>query len=105
MDCITVLCTVPDAEAAERIASAVVEEKAAACASIIPSLTSVYRWKGEICRSQELLLVMKTKRELFPALQTVILSHHPYELPEIVAFDITEGYHPYLEWIGASTLL
>jgi len=103
MKYITVFCTVPDSASAETVALAAVESKAAACASIVPSLTSIYRWKGEICRSSELLLVMKTEKILFPQLKELILSLHPYELPEIVTLDITEGHEPYLAWISDST--
>ena len=99
-----VFCTVPDAETAERIANAVVGSKSAACASIVPGLVSVYRWKGEVCRSAELLVIMKTTSERYPVLEKEILSLHPYELPEIVALPIETGHGAYLEWIGESTL-
>ncbi|MGL4370169.1 MAG: divalent-cation tolerance protein CutA [Spirochaetota bacterium] len=105
MELITVFCTVPDAQTAEKIAHAVVETKTAACASIVPGLVSVYRWKGDLCRAGELLLVMKTRAELFDALKAKILSLHPYELPEIVALAIIQGHEPYLSWIAESTLL
>lgn len=104
-NCLTVFCTVPDEETAEKIADAVVASKTAACASIIPGLLSVYRWKGEIRRDAELLLVMKTTEEKFPSLREEILSLHPYELPEIVAIPIAAGYDNYLAWIEDSTAL
>ena len=100
-----VFCTVPDADTAERIANAVVESKSAACASIVPGLTSVYRWKGEICRSAELLLIMKTTAERYKTLERQIRSLHPYEVPEIVAVEIAEGSADYLSWIDESTRL
>ena len=100
-----VFCTVPDADTAERIANAVVESKSAACASIVPGLTSVYRWKGEICRSAELLLIMKTTAERYITLERQIRSLHPYEVPEIVAVEIAEGSADYLSWIDESTRL
>ena len=98
-----VFCTVPDADTAERIANAVVESKSAACASIVPGLTSVYRWKGEICRSAELLLIMKTTADRYKTLERQIRSLHPYEVPEIVAVEIAEGSADYLSWIDEST--
>ena len=100
-----VFCTVPDADTAERIANAVVESKSAACASIVPGLISVYRWKGEICRSAELLLIMKTILERYKTLERQIRSLHPYEVPEIVAVEIAEGSADYLSWIDESTRL
>jgi len=104
MEYITVFCTVPDRDCAEKIASAVVENRTAACVSIIPGLASVYRWKGDICRSDELLLVMKTRSGLFRSLESHIRALHPYEVPEIVAMPIVDGHAPYLAWIGESTL-
>jgi periplasmic divalent cation tolerance protein len=104
MKYLKVFCTAPDAETAEHIANAVVASKNAACASIVPGLTSIYRWKGEICRGAELLLIMKTTRERYPDLEKEILSIHPYEVPEIVALPIETGYDKYLAWIGESTL-
>ena len=98
-----VFCTVPDADTAERIANAVVESKSAACASIVPGLISVYRWKGEICRSAELLLIMKTTAERYTTLERQIRSLHPYEVPENVAVEIAEGSADYLSWIDEST--
>ena len=103
MKYLKIFCTVPNQECAERIANAVVGSKSAACASIVPGLTSVYRWKGEICRSAELLLIMKTTAERYTTLERQIRSLHPYEVPEIVAVGIAEGSADYLSWIDEST--
>ena len=103
MKCLTVFCTVPDAATAEKIAQSVVASKSAACASIVPALTSIYRWKGEICRSDELLLVMKTTSGRYKDLEKEILSLHPYEVPEIAALEISDGSASYLAWIEEST--
>jgi periplasmic divalent cation tolerance protein len=103
MNYLTVFCTVPDSETAERIAQRVVTSKCAACVSIVPKLTSVYRWKGEICRSEELLLVMKTTPARYKELEKEILLLHPYEVPEIVALEIADGSGSYLSWIDEST--
>lgn len=98
-----IFCTVPSREVGETIAEKVVGEKCAACVNIIPGLRSIYRWQGEICRDDELLLVIKTKLTLFAELRAAILSVHPYEVPEIVALPIVDGHDAYLSWIGEMT--
>ena len=102
-DCIVVLCTCPDETAAERIATALVDEHLAACVNRIPAIASTYRWQGKLCRDSEHLLLIKTARERFDALRERILALHPYELAEVVAVDIASGHVPYLDWIASST--
>ncbi|TAL30630.1 MAG: divalent-cation tolerance protein CutA [Spirochaetes bacterium] len=103
-DYIVILCTVPSLQVAEKIAQTLVPRKLAACVNIVSGLISVYWWKGEICREQECLLIIKSRRALFPGLKEAILSEHPYEVPEIVTMPIEEGHQPYLDWIEASTI-
>ena len=97
-----VLCTVPDETVAQRIASALVGERLAACINIVPGITSVYRWKGAIETDSELLLIIKTTAAVYPQLQNRIRALHPYELPEIIAVSIDQGQPDYLAWITAS---
>ena len=61
------------------------ERRLAACVNVLPGVVSVYRWKGEVCRDEELLLVIKTRAERLPALREALVALHPYELPELVA--------------------
>ncbi|HZP67750.1 MAG TPA: divalent-cation tolerance protein CutA [Rudaea sp.] len=103
MSAILVLCTCPDRTVGERIASALVEERLAACVNRVPGLASVYRWKGEVCRDNEELLLIKTRRERFEAVRERILALHPYELPEVVAVDIALGLDRYLAWIESES--
>ena len=103
MSPIVVLCTCPDDAAADRIASALVAERLAACVNRIPGIMSTYRWKGAVCRDDEFLLVIKTTRERFDAVRGRIVALHPYELPEVIAVDIAHGHAPYLAWIEAET--
>ena len=91
--------TVGKAEDAERIARALVERRLAACVNVVPGVVSVYRWKGEVCRDEELLLVIKTRAERLPALREALVALHPYELPELVALPIESGHPPYLAWL------
>ena len=97
------LCTVPDRQTADRIAETLVEERLAACVNIVPGLTSVYRWQGEVSRDDELLLVIKTVGGQFSTLEAAIHRLHPYELPEIVAVPIVTGSSRYLAWITDNT--
>jgi len=94
-----VLCTVPDAATGESLARALVEARLAACVNIIPGLTSIYRWKGEVQQDKELLLIAKTRRDRFAELSVILSGLHPYELPEIIAVPIIDGLPAYLSWI------
>jgi periplasmic divalent cation tolerance protein len=96
-------CTCPDAATAERIAATLVEERLAACVSIVPGLRSVYRWKGAVERADEVLLLAKTRPDRYPALQDRVQALHPYELPELVSVETVSGLPAYLQWVAAQT--
>jgi len=98
-----VLCTCPDTESAATIARALVEERLAACVNRVPGLTSVYRWQGEIHEDSEVLLLIKTRSELFEALRARLVALHPYDTPEVIALEIGAGHAPYLEWLRTET--
>jgi periplasmic divalent cation tolerance protein len=102
-DIVTVLVTVSGEEEAVRIARSLVQERLAACANLVPGIRSIYRWKGEIWDTAELLLLIKTRAALFPALQQRIRQLHSYEVPEIVALPIIAGWPDYLNWVQEST--
>lgn len=97
------LSTCPDAEIAARIARTLVEERLAACVNRIPGIASTYRWQGAIHDEAEILLLIKTTRERFPALRERLLALHPYTTPELIALDIQDGSAAYLDWITAAT--
>jgi periplasmic divalent cation tolerance protein len=94
-----VFTTCPDAEAAERIAQALVNERHAACVNILPIAKSIYRWKGRVESAAEQLLIIKSMTRTFGTIRSRILELHPYELPEIIAVPVTEGHPDYLAWI------
>lgn len=94
-----VFCTCPDPETARRIARTVVERRAAACASLVPGLTSVYRWQEQIETTAETLLMIKTTDAGYGLLEKTIRELHPYEVPEILAVDATNGLPAYLQWV------
>ena len=89
----------PDAAPAQRIAEALVEERLAACVSVLPGMRSTYRWEGAIERADEVLLLVKTVPVRLAALQARIVALHPYELPELIAVE-AGGLPPYLQWIA-----
>ena len=97
-----VLCTVPDAATGETLARALVEARLAACVNLLPGLTSIYRWQGQVQRDSELLLMAKTRRDCFAPLCTTLRGLHPYELPEIIAVPMIDGLPTYLSWIDQS---
>lgn len=97
------LCTCPP-EAAERLASALVEEQLAACVNVLPGIQSVYRWQGALERSAETLLLAKTTAERYPALQTRLQEMHPYDLPEIIALPVDRGLPGYLAWVSEQSV-
>lgn len=100
---IVVLLTCGSAAEAQRIARAVVDARLAACANILQvPVQSVYRWKGKVETAKETLLVIKSARRRFPALERTIKRLHGYEAPEIIALPIATGSRDYLAWIADS---
>lgn len=104
MEYIVIFCTTNNKENAELIGHSLVQEKLAACTNIIPKMTSIYSWNNQIVKDEELLLVIKTKKELFDDVKNKILSLHTYDVPEIISIDIKEGSKPYLDWINENTM-
>ena len=103
MTVLVCFCTCPDADCAARLADTLVGERLAACVNIVPGLRSVYRWQGEMERSDETLLLIKTSRDRLDALTTRISDLHPYELPEVVAVEVAGGLSTYLDWVAEAT--
>ncbi len=95
--------TIDDQDKATEIARALVSRRLVACVNIIAPVRSLYLWKGEVCDDQELLLMMKTRAELFPDLERAVKELHPYEVPEIIGFGIDHGLEEYLDWINECT--
>jgi periplasmic divalent cation tolerance protein len=98
-----VLCTVPSPDVAEQLARSLLEEKLVACVNVLPGVRSIYRWQGAIEEASELLLLMKTARDRYDALEERIRALHPYDLPEVLALDVADGSAAYLGWVLAET--
>ena len=103
MSALIVHCTCPDEANATAIAEALLTARLAACVQVVPGLTSLYRWQGEIQRDHEVLLLIKTEADRFDAVCGTIRSYHPYELPEILAVEAVAGLPAYLDWVRAET--
>ena len=97
-----VFVTAPDEATARGIASALVEERLAACVNVVPGLTSIYRWEGRVVEDAEALLIVKTTEEALGALEARVRELHPYEVPEVVAVPVEGGSEHYLAWVKES---
>jgi periplasmic divalent cation tolerance protein len=98
-DKIVVLSACDSEAQAAQVARGLVDKRLAACVNIIPGARSIYRWKGAIEDSPEWLLVIKSRRGLFPALREEIQKLHTYEVPEAIAMPVVEGSESYLAWL------
>ena len=101
-DKIVVLTTCGAASDAERMARALVDGRLAACVNVVPGVRSFYHWKGEIVSGVEFLLIVKTSRDLFPALGAEMEKLHPYEVPELLALPVVAGAENYLRWLQSN---
>ncbi|MDR6937122.1 divalent-cation tolerance protein CutA [Luteibacter sp. 3190] len=99
---VAILIACPPGEPAATLARGLVEAGLAACVNHLPGVRSTYRWKGEIVTESEDLLLVKTLREAFPAVEAWVVANHPYDVPEIVALPFVEGHAPYMAWLEAS---
>jgi periplasmic divalent cation tolerance protein len=102
-DKLVVLVTCGSAKEARRIARALVEKRLAACGNILEApVRSIYRWKSKVETAREYLLLIKTSRRRFAALQAEVKRLHSYDVPEIIALPIASGSPEYLKWISES---
>lgn len=99
MSILIVHCSCAPDGSAEKIAKALVYERLAACVSVLPGMRSTFRWQGETHTDDEVLMLIKTTRERYPAMAARLLELHPYELPEIIAVDVSAAHAPYAAWV------
>ena len=100
-DQIVVLMTAPTADEATRIAEKLVERKLAACVQILPAMTSIYVWKGDVQHESEILMIAKSTQGKFADLEAAVRAIHSYETPEIIALPIVAGSPAYLSWLSS----
>jgi periplasmic divalent cation tolerance protein len=96
------LVTAPDLKTARKLAKIILQQQLAACANLVPKIESHYWWRGKLERSNEVLIVLKTKKSHLRALEKCVLQNHPYDTPEFLALKIDSGANRYLDWIAAS---
>jgi periplasmic divalent cation tolerance protein len=99
-DFIIILVTTGSAVEAERLARTLVEERLAACVNRIKSVKSIYRWQGNVEESEEELLIIKSRKELFANVEKRVAELHSYSVPEVIALPIIKGSQAYLHWLG-----
>jgi len=98
-----VYITAGSEEEAKRLAKALVEERLAACCSIISKIQSIYSWEGKLQQENEHLIMCKTRNTLFGPLEQRVREIHSYDVPEILMVPVLDGSGPYLEWLLNST--
>lgn len=98
---IQLITTVETAADAERIANALLEERLAACVQIVGPITSHYWWQGAIEQATEYQCLIKSRQDLFAAVEAAIVAIHPYRTPEILATPVVAGGAGYLAWLAA----
>ena len=91
--------TVPDMDCARKIARSVIDARLAACANILPTMTSVYEWNGEVEEADETVLLLKTEKRIFPKLQAHVLDIHPYETPCVLEVPLGRINDDYATWL------
>jgi periplasmic divalent cation tolerance protein len=94
------ISTFPDAEIARRISNQLVSERFAACANILPSVESIYRWKEKVESGNETLVFFKVSEDGQSAFQDKLRSLHPYDVPEIIFVPVVSALPEYLQWVG-----
>lgn len=100
---IVIFITSPNEDEAARIAGALVKARLAACANIVRNIRSIYTWKGNIQDDSEVLMMVKTRENLFSAVSDKVRELHSYDVPEIIALPVIDGSPDYLNWLRKST--
>ena len=96
------MTTLEDEESASRLARLVVEGKLAACVQLM-HIRSTFNWEGKVEDAAEVLVLMKTRADVYEQLQQFIRDNHPYDVPEILKIPVTGGFGPYLSWVNDNT--
>jgi periplasmic divalent cation tolerance protein len=100
---IVVYVTAPNEEEAGEIARSLVEDKLAGCVNIVKNMRSIYRWQGKIEDEDEVLMIVKTRKEHFAHIREMVKRLHSYSVPEIIALPIVAGSEDYLTWLKEET--
>lgn len=96
---VVVLVTAGSEEEGQQIGRALVEEGWAACVTLVPSVRSIFRWEGKICEEGEVLLLIKSRRDVLDRIVERVKALHSYEVPEVIALSVVGGSEAYLKWV------
>ncbi len=100
---VVALTTLGSPDQAKVLVRRLVEERVVACGTILPRATSVYRWRGQVTEEEEVVVLLKTAKSRWPALEAAVKAQHPYEVPELLALPVTAGLDRYLDWMDSET--
>lgn len=100
MDYIVIYCTVPNRNEGKEIARTLVKHKLVACVNLVDKVESVFSWDGKLTEEKEVLMIMKTKREMFEGVNRIIQKLHSYNVPEVIAMPIVVADETYLKWVS-----
>ncbi|MHB1083257.1 MAG: divalent-cation tolerance protein CutA [Thiobacillus sp.] len=103
MEPLLILTNLPDVASARKLAHTLVENRAAACVNVLAPCHSIYRWQGAVETADEIPLLIKTSSVQYALVENLILAHHPYDVPELIAIPITHGLPAYLDWLATET--
>ncbi len=102
-DVLVVWVTVPSSIVAKTFSKEIIAQRLAACVAILPPITSVYTWQGELETADEALLMIKTTQARYPALEAWVQANHPYDVPECIATPVVAGLPAYTQWVEEKT--
>jgi periplasmic divalent cation tolerance protein len=100
---IVILVTTSSIDEARKIGQILVEERLVACCNIVQSVESIFKWQGKLHIEREVLMICKTREDLFSMVEKRVKELHSYEVPEIIALPITQGSKSYLDWVAKET--
>ena len=98
---VVALTTLGNEALGRQLVEKLVDERLIACGTILSGATSVYRWEGKVTAEDEVVVLLKTRKERWPALKAAVEAHHPYEVPELLAIPVVDGLQPYLDWVAS----
>jgi periplasmic divalent cation tolerance protein len=101
---IILYCPFPNEQSALHFARILLEKKLIACAQVFPPMKSLYNWEDEIKMENEILLLLKTKKDFFPYIEIELQAHHPYKCPCLIEIAVNQVNFAYLKWLEASVV-
>ena len=103
MEPLLILTNVPDQTTAEKLARALIDNRAAACVNVLAPCRSIYRWQGAVEMADEIPLLIKSTVANYADVERIVRAQHPYDVPELIALPITQGLPAWLDWLAQET--